>query len=176
MGRVKSSSCLTLSSLSLDEMANGIDGNHLVVVCNIIDNQVVIKTHTLIDSGATGYAFIDEDFTRRNNLPLYALKEPRSLTVIDGRPISSDDITHLTKIGLTINNHQETIPAYVTKLGGYPLTLGIPWLRQHNVSINFAADTLTFESDYCLKNCTSDITWIHGIEEEIPHFLSAFTT
>ena len=125
MGRVKSSSCLTLSSLSLDEMANGIDGNHLVVVCNIIDNQVVIKTHALIDSGATGYAFIDEDFTRRNNLPLYALKEPRSLTVNDGRPISSGDITHLTKIGLTINNHQETIPAYVTKLGGYPLTLGI---------------------------------------------------
>ncbi|KAG0134926.1 hypothetical protein HOY82DRAFT_480689, partial [Tuber indicum] len=77
-------------------MENGIEDNHLVVTCDIIDNQNIIRTHALIDSGATGYAFIDKDFARRHHLLLYQLKESIHLAVIDGRPISSGAITHLT--------------------------------------------------------------------------------
>ena len=174
MGHVKSSPCLSISSLSLDQMENGIEDNHLVLACDIIDNQNVIRSHALIDSGATGYAFMDKDFARCHHLPLYSLKDPIALAVIDGRPISSGAITHLTRVQLKIKDHLELIPAFITKLGGYPLTLGIPWLKHHDVAINFASNTITFESEYCLMNCTPDVTGTEGVGEEIPHFLQAY--
>jgi len=80
----------------------------------------------------------------------------------------------MTKIGLSINNHHEIIPAFVTTLGGSSLTLGIPWLKHHDVKIDFASNSLTFESEYCLKNCVNDVTMAYEIEEELPHFLQAY--
>jgi len=125
-------------------MENGVEDNHLVMACPIVDNHNEIRSHTLIDSGATGYAFIDKTFTERYNFPLFELKEPRPLTVTEGRPVCSRAITHITKIGLLINNHHEMIPAFVTTLGGYHLTLGIPWLKHRDVKIDFASNSLTF--------------------------------
>jgi len=75
---------------------------------------------------------------------------------------------------LLMNNHHEMIPAFVTTLGGYHLTLGIPWLKHHDVKIDFASNSLTFESQYCLKNCVNDVTLAYGIEKELPHFLLAY--
>jgi len=152
MGQESPSSLLSLSGLSLDDMENGVQANHLVMACTIVDNHNEIRSHALIDSGATGYAFIDKAFAEPHNFPLFELKEPQPLTVIDGRPVSSGAITHITKIGLSINNHHEMIPAFVTTLGGYHLTLRIPWLKHHDVKIDFSSNSLTFESEYCLKN------------------------
>jgi len=125
-------------------MENEFEANHLVMACPIVDNHNAIRCHALIDSRATGYAFNNKTFTERHNFPLFELKEPRPLTVIDGQPVSSRAITHVTKIGLLINNHHEMIPAFVTTLGGYHLTLGIPWLKHHDVKIHFASNSLTF--------------------------------
>jgi len=72
------------------------EGEHLVVSCILSVNGQTIATHTLIDSGATGIAFINLDFAHHYHLPLVPLSNPRSLKVIDGRPISSGDITHTT--------------------------------------------------------------------------------
>jgi len=159
MGQESPSAVLSLSGLSVDDMENGVEGNHLVMTCTIVDNHNEIRSHGLIDSGATGYAFIDKAFAERHNFPLFELKEPQPLTVMDRRPVSFGAITHITKIGLSINNHHEMIPAFVTTLGGYHLTLGsILWLKYHNVKIDFASNSLTFESEYCLKNCVNDVT------------------
>jgi len=65
------------------------------------------------------------------------------------------------------------IPAFVTTLGRYHLTRGIHWLKPHNVQIHFASNSVTFESEYCLKNCVNDVTRAYGIEEELPYFLRA---
>ena len=90
---------------------------------------------------------------RSHNLPLHALKEPRRLEVIDGRPIDSGDITHTVRIGLDINGHFETVESFVTQLGHYPLVLGIPWLRHHNLVIDWANDTIDFVSPRCTTTC-----------------------
>src|SRR5205807_10579907 len=79
-----------------------------------------------------------------------------------------------TRVQLKIKDHLELNPAFNTKLSGYPLTLGIPWLKHHDVAINFASNTVTFESEYCLMNCTPDVTGTEGVGEEIPHFLRAY--
>jgi hypothetical protein len=47
------------------------------------DNTISVKT--LIDTGATGFAFIDENFTLRHSIKSYPLKNPHHLEIIDRR-------------------------------------------------------------------------------------------
>ena len=129
------------------------EGKHLVVICKISFGNRTVATHALIDCGATGITFIDKDFARHHQLPLTPLQYPRSLEVIDGRPISSGNITHVANTHLAILEHQETLPMFVTKLGHYPVVLGIPWLELHDVAIRFSSRTLTFRSEYCTSYC-----------------------
>src|SRR6266705_681795 len=81
----------------LDE--SQLEGNHLVVDCTIEDR---ISSHALIDCGASGFAFVDEQFVSQHNLPRYQLRMPHALQVIDGRPISSGDIVDLVRVSLDI--------------------------------------------------------------------------
>lgn len=144
------------------------DERHLVVACSIEDSHHTIRTHALIDCGATGYAFIDEEFARHHNFPLYALNTPRVIEVIDGRPIMSGEVKYITKLKLVIDKHVEEIPLFVTHLGHYPIVLGIPWLRRHDVSIRWSTNSITFDSDYCLHHCTDIAASTKGISIDIP--------
>jgi len=125
------------------------EGEHLVVSCILSVNGQTIATNALIDSGATGIAFINKDFAYHHQLPVVPLSNPRSLQVIHGHPISSGDITHTTTINLLINEHQEELPMFVTQLGHYPIVLSIPWLDLHDINIRFHSCTVTFGSQYC---------------------------
>jgi hypothetical protein len=58
------------------------------------------------------------------------------------------------EIQYTIGDHQETLTAYLTSLGHYPIILGIPWLKKHNITINFAKNNIQFSSPSCLPHCT----------------------
>jgi len=137
------------------------EGKHLVVLWNISFGNRTVATHALIDCGATGIAFVDEDFARHHQLPLTPLRYPRSLEVIDGCPISSGDITHVANIHLSILEHQESLPMFITKLGHYPIVLGIPWLELHDVAIRFSSHILTFGSQYCASHCNQTPTVVH---------------
>ena len=113
-----------------------LEGNHLVISCTINKNSPNnIPTYALIDYGAMGYAFIDDEFARYHSLPRYRLKTERELEVIDGRPIKSGNITYMTKISLSINGHEERLPAFIIHLEHYLLVLGKPCLKRHDVSI-----------------------------------------
>ena len=117
---------MCLSSLSVSEIVK--EARHLVVLCKLSFSNKTIATHALIDCGANGITFIDEDFARHHQLPLTPLQYPSSLEVIDGLPISSDDITHHVNTHLSILEHQEMLPMFITKLSHYPIVLSIPWL------------------------------------------------
>ena len=130
---------LTIDSCALSEKAvevRELEGDDLVVTCQLArDSSSAITSHTLIDYGATGFVFMDQDFARRHQCPLIPLKKPCALEVIDGRPIASCMITHLARTKLQIRHHVEDAFFFVTRLGHYPLVLGIPWILHHNVSI-----------------------------------------
>jgi transposase InsO family protein len=140
-----------LSSVSVRE--EELDGNHLVLSGQLVVEDNTISVKTLIDTGASGFAFIDEDFTRRHNIKTLTLKNPRHLEVIDGRPIQSGAITQIAHLELKINGHVEKSPFFVTKLGHYPIVLGIPWMQYHDVAIRFSSNTVTFDSPRCKKSC-----------------------
>ena len=96
----------SLSDVALDE--SSLDSSHLVVKCLLSDNGKEVETHALIDYGAFGFAFIDEDFAR-HHLPQFPLRVPRAIEVIDGRSISSGDITRIVKVRLDIGDHREEL-------------------------------------------------------------------
>jgi hypothetical protein len=109
----------------------------------------------MLDSGASGYAFIDSTFAQTHSLPLTQLQYPRRLDVVDGRAVSSGSITHLASINLGIMSHHESASCFVTKLGHYPIILGISWLRLHQPTINWGLNTLTFDSNHCRQSCSA---------------------
>ena len=52
----------------------------------------------MINNNITVYTFIDEDYVRCKNLPLYKLKEPRRLKIFNETLTTSDDITYIIKV------------------------------------------------------------------------------
>ena len=78
---------LSIGSCSLSEKAASVEereleGDNLVVACQVArDSSSVVSSYVLIDNGAAGFAFMDEDFARRHQFPLIPLKQPRTLEV-----------------------------------------------------------------------------------------------
>ena len=128
------------SHVLVDEKA--LDGQHLVVKCKLHNDNKDISVNVLVDCRATGFSFIDEEYAHQHNFPLFELKVPQALEVIDDREILSGDITQMTRIPMTISDHQEELPAFVTKLSHYSLVLGIPWLRHHGVVVDFSSGSV----------------------------------
>jgi hypothetical protein len=93
--------------------------------------------------------------------------------VIDGRPVSSGLITHISRLSLSIDDHHEEAPFFVTKLGAYPLVLGIPWMQLHDIGISFASNSISFNSKYCMTHCGSKSKTVAGIEMAINPNVSA---
>jgi hypothetical protein len=95
---------------------------------------------------------MNDEFARQHNFHHYQLKTAKTIEVNDGRPISSGDITKYIHIDCTIGNHHEKLTAYVASIGHYPLVLGIPWLKKHDVNINFPKMDIQFPSPNCLTH------------------------
>jgi hypothetical protein len=57
---------------------------------------------------------------------------------------------------------------FVPNLGHYPIVLGNPWLRLHDVAVRFASNTVTFSSQYCVNHCQSTPVTVQGVTEEPP--------
>ena len=144
-----------------------LEGDHLVVASQLArDSSSAMSSHALIDNGATSFAFLDEDFACHQRFPLILLKIPHALEVIDGSPIASGMITHLVHANLQIRHHVEDAFFFITRLGHYPLVLGIPWLRHHDDNIQFILNKLTFDSQRCCMhhNPHGSATWIKGLD------------
>ena len=109
-------------------------------------------TVALVDSGAT-HDFIDHGFVSMHSLPTYPMTRPIPLLMADGEESHGGPVSHETPLALTIGPHKETLTLGNTKLGGYPIILGIPWLKKHDPYIHWSRHQITFCSDFCLSEC-----------------------
>jgi len=163
--------CFGISRLSVSKvevLEQSMEGKYLVITCSLTVNNQEIPTHALIDCGGTGIAFMDQDFARHHQIPLQELEGKKQVEVIDGRPNKSGDITHIAKVGMQIQEHKEQLPMFTTKLGHYPIVLGIPCLRLHDVAMRCASNTFTFGSQYCITHCHDTSVMVQGVTEEPP--------
>ena len=73
-----------VSGFSLkEEPMESLDGHHLIIKYTTEDSLHRLKSHSLVDCGASGFAFFNKDYAHHHDLPLHSLKEPRYLKVID---------------------------------------------------------------------------------------------
>lgn len=113
-----------------------------------IGNKTLV---TLVDTGASGLAFISESIARNLSLELRSLSSPILLTGFEGK--KGPLVTHEVNFSLQIGRHFEKINAFVTEPCKHDLILGLPWLEKHNPFINWKDHTLTF-GEHCLnKSC-----------------------
>ena len=130
----------------------------LTITAFISISKGPIKVKALVDTGATGYAYIDQDFVQKHNLIKKPLTEPINLRIFNGQIAVENTIQEETKIDLAIEGTSEGIivkhydyklQSMITKLRTYPLVLGIGWLRKHEPGIAWRTNKLEFISAYC---------------------------
>jgi hypothetical protein len=112
----------------VDVSDGSLKGKHLVITCLLTIHDRVIQMNALMDCGAMGIAFTDQDFARYYMIPFQEFKEKQHVEVIDGQPIESGVITHKGKMEMEIQDHKEYIPMFVTILEHNTIFLEITWL------------------------------------------------
>lgn len=128
-----------------------------------IENETLTA---LVDTGASGLAFISESFSQHLKLSCEKIAKPISLTGFEGKegPVITHQVTFLLKIG----NHSETMSAYITNPCKYDLILGLPWLEKHNPFVDWREHTLTF-GELCLEEgCCKFETTIPYVNSQSP--------
>ena len=134
----------------------------LTITAFISTSKGPIKVKALVDTGATGYAYIDRDFVNKHNLIKKPLIESINLRMFNGEIASENTIQEETSINLAIEGTSEGIivkhydyklQSMITKLGIYPLVLGIGWLRKHEPGVTWRTNELEFISTYCQEDC-----------------------
>ncbi|KAI0996376.1 hypothetical protein K3495_g11804 [Podosphaera aphanis] len=111
-----------------------------------IGNETLVA---LIDTGASGFAFVSQSLCHRLLLPSKKLEKPLAVIGFEGR--QGAQITHQANFSLSIGRHQENLPAYVTYPCKYDLVLGLPWLEKHSPYVNWKENTITF-GEPCLES------------------------
>jgi hypothetical protein len=154
----KESPCKSAKGGSKQELVLGAVGNptgpetHVTVLGTCYAEGRPVETSMLIDCGATGM-FVDRSFVKIHGFPTFPLEQPRSLTVIDGRPISSGAVTDGVTMRLRIGSHTETTNFYVCDLGSFAAVLGLPWLKEHNPVIDWVNSAVEFGDTCVSKGC-----------------------
>ena len=88
---------ISVSGMNVKE--SSLDRRHVVVSCTLSFNETSITTHALIDTEATGYAFMDKDFVSTHNIPTLEIKklsQPSALAPLPHNPCHSHpcNVTH----------------------------------------------------------------------------------
>ncbi|MDB5910707.1 MAG: hypothetical protein JWP34_4821, partial [Massilia sp.] len=134
--------------LYLQSMGND---NSIMLSSYLLFDQRQIQCPLLVDSGCSTVGFIDSDFVYCHQIPSQRLAKPRPLHLADG--VFSSFITAFAPIHLRIGHHYEWVNLFITKLSQKnPIILGVPWLQEHNPTIDWETSALTFGSK-CEGHC-----------------------
>lgn len=107
--------------------------------------------NTLVDSGASGFAFISNKLCSLLKLAPIDLDSPLALIGFEGKP--GAQLVKKTKFNLFIGRHEEEMEAFVTPNIKYDLVLGLPWLEKHNPYVNWKEHTITFGEECLDRAC-----------------------
>jgi hypothetical protein len=125
------------------EQVNGLEtpqtASHIRIPVTIANG---IRTHALVDSGATGN-YISTSFTEANQLPTGRKAKQYVLYVANGKGLQVSYET--LPIRMSTQQHHKDIILDVVELATQDIYLGMPWLRQHNPSMDWRKRVLGFE-------------------------------
>jgi hypothetical protein len=117
-----------LSVSKVDVLKGSIEAKHLLITCTLTVQDKEIPTDALIDCGAMGIAFMDQDFARHHQIQFPEMKDKKPVEVIDRRPIESRDIMHIAQVSMEVEDHKAQLPMFIPTFGHYSIVSGIPSL------------------------------------------------
>ena len=117
------------------------DNRSMKVLVTLTDLDRKIKTQGLIDC-ATGGRFIDQDFVRKCSLPVKRLRRALKANNVDGMENKNGIIQEYVQLLVTVHGRTSKEKFFVTGLGWQNLILGMPWIQQMNLDINWKLGTL----------------------------------
>ncbi len=119
----------------------------------------VVQIPAMIDSGAAGN-FMSLNFALEHNISLIRCPSPLAVEAVDGRPLGTGKITHLTsRLTLTTGAlHHESIQFYIIPTAHASIILGLPWLRRHNPGISWQDSQIIRWGANCFSQCISQVT------------------
>lgn len=127
------------------------------------DNDTTLHTFAMLDGGATNN-YMDTSFASTHKISLVKKSTPMLVQTVDGTPISSGPVTHITEVmDIKMGDHQEQIAFNIANLGVFPLILGIPWLRKHNPQIDWRKNRVVFNSATCLLKCNDPMKGLDSV-------------
>jgi hypothetical protein len=105
----------------------------------------------MVDSGAPGIGFINRPFVQQHGLKLNRLSRYIDVTGFTGKRTTAGRITHVASLQLEHKGHKEKISLFVTTLGKHDVILGLPWMKKHKVTLDWANYKLNFTAPNCKK-------------------------
>lgn len=111
---------------------------HMYLPVSVKGTRVV----TLLDTGASGSAFVSSSFAHRLSLPMFELPKPIRLRNFQGQLVES--MNRASRFPITIGKSKETVTAFVLKNIKHDLVLGLPWFEKYNPKVDWGRRTLEF--------------------------------
>ena len=101
-----------------------------------IDTQEGITVEALLDSSATGLVMSSE-FARKQRFKLKRLERPMYVRNVDGSLNKERPIEYTVEVNIYYQRHRERTEIDVIGGQKWTVILGIPWLVQHNLEIDW---------------------------------------
>jgi len=97
----------------------------MIVFCILHQAQSRVFILILIDSEIFAYVFMNKFFTQQHHLLLYQLTHSCRLQEFDDQVTLIDDIIHVVKITMILNEHIKKLFFYVIELSQYFIIMSL---------------------------------------------------
>jgi len=141
------------------------DNDHIMVKIQLYGGKELVTINAMIDSGATE-DFIDREVCKKDGIKMIKAKNPREVYLADGKPSAMGPVTHMTKVPMDISSHRELATFQVANLQNHEVILGMPWLREHNPTIDWNDKRITFNSERCTTWCLKSSPVAYAVPED----------
>src|ERR1700712_2334943 len=141
------------------------DNDHIMVKIQLHGEEETVTIDARIDSGATE-DFIDKKVCNKHGIKMIKAKNPTEIYLADGKPRAMGPVTHMTRVPMDIGSHRELATFQVANLQNHEVILGMPWLREHNPTIDWNERKITFNSERCTTWCLNSSPVAYAVPEE----------
>jgi len=141
------------------------DKDHIMVKIQLHGEKESVTINAMIDSGATE-DFIDREVCNKHGIKMIKAKNPRDIYLADGKPSAMGPVTHMTKVPMDISSHRELATFQVANLQNHEVILGMPWLKEHNPTIDWNDKRITFNRERCTTWCLKSSPVAYTVPED----------
>jgi len=141
------------------------ENDHIMVKIQLHGEKESVTIYAMIDSGATE-DFIDREVCNQHGIKMIKAKNPKEIYLVDGKPSAMGPVTHMTKVFMDISSHRELAIFQVANLQNHEVILGMPWVREHNSTIDWNDKRITFKGERCTTWCLKSWPVAYAVPEQ----------